>query len=91
MVRRWREDLAAPMPLALLVGAIAVGGSIALRCSVGSWFACPASTLAMLTLAFAQIVWAVATQWAWLTGGDDGIAGRVAARGRCRSSGGCWC
>ena len=31
--------------------------------------------LAMLTLAFAQIVWAVATQWAWLTGGDDGILG----------------
>jgi len=29
----------------------------------------------MLTLAFAQIVWAVATQWTWLTGGDDGILG----------------
>ncbi len=31
--------------------------------------------LAMLTLAFAQIVWAVATQWSWLTGGDDGVLG----------------
>src|SRR6202012_409463 len=31
--------------------------------------------LAMLTLAFAQIVWAAATQWSDLTGGDDGILG----------------
>jgi branched-chain amino acid transport system permease protein len=29
----------------------------------------------MLTLAFAQIVWAAATQWQSLTGGDDGILG----------------
>jgi branched-chain amino acid transport system permease protein len=29
----------------------------------------------MLTLAFAQIVWAVATQWIWLTHGDDGVLG----------------
>ena len=29
--------------------------------------------LAMLTLAFAQIVWAVAFQWVELTGGDNGI------------------
>ncbi len=29
--------------------------------------------LAMLTLAFAQIVWAVAFQWSGLTGGDNGI------------------
>ncbi len=28
---------------------------------------------AMLTLAFAQIVWAVSVQWSGLTGGDDGI------------------
>ncbi len=31
--------------------------------------------LAMLTLAFAQIVWAVCVQWSGLTGGDDGILG----------------
>jgi len=31
--------------------------------------------LAMLTLAFAQIVWAVAFQWAAITGGDNGILG----------------
>jgi branched-chain amino acid transport system permease protein len=29
--------------------------------------------LAMLTLAFAQIVWAVAYQWTGITGGDNGI------------------
>ena len=29
--------------------------------------------LAMLTLAFAQIVWAVAFQWVGLTGGDNGV------------------
>ena len=31
--------------------------------------------LAMLTLAFAQIVWAVAFQWVGVTGGDNGILG----------------
>jgi branched-chain amino acid transport system permease protein len=35
--------------------------------------------LAMLTLAFAQIVWAVSVQWRGLTGGDDGILGVWAA------------
>ena len=29
----------------------------------------------MLTLAFAQIVWAVALQWADFTGGDNGVLG----------------
>jgi branched-chain amino acid transport system permease protein len=31
--------------------------------------------LAMLTLAFAQIIWSVALQWVDLTGGDNGILG----------------
>ena len=31
--------------------------------------------LAMLTLAFAQIAWSVAFQWASVTGGDNGILG----------------
>ena len=31
--------------------------------------------LAMITLAFAQIVWAVALQWTEVTGGDNGILG----------------
>ena len=33
---------------------------------------------AMLTLAFAQIVWSIAFQWVGLTGGDNGILGRMA-------------
>jgi ABC-type branched-subunit amino acid transport system permease subunit len=32
----------------------------------------------MLTLAFAQIAWATAFQWVELTGGDNGISGRLA-------------
>ena len=31
--------------------------------------------LAMLTLAFAQIVYAVAFQWVEVTGGDNGVVG----------------
>ncbi|MDP1968978.1 MAG: branched-chain amino acid ABC transporter permease, partial [Burkholderiaceae bacterium] len=31
--------------------------------------------LAMLSLALAQVVWATATQWVWLTGGDNGVIG----------------
>ncbi len=65
--------LAAPMPLALLAAPVATGATAALF----GWFVVRLSGvyLAMLTLAFAQIVWAVATQWTWLTGGDDGILG----------------
>ena len=33
---------------------------------------------AMLTLAFAQIVYAIVHQWYEVTGGDNGAAGRVA-------------
>ncbi|MFL5282109.1 MAG: ABC transporter permease [Rhodopila sp.] len=67
------KTLAAPMPLALLAAPVSAGlvaalfGGFVVRLS-GVY-------LAMLTLAFAQIVWAVATQWSWLTGGDDGILG----------------
>ena len=53
-------------PLLGLLGA-AVFGFFAVQLS-GVYFA-------MLTLAFAQIVWAAATQWSGLTGGDDGILG----------------
>jgi ABC-type branched-subunit amino acid transport system permease subunit len=64
---------AAPMFLALaaaptlaLVGALLFG-----------WFAVRLSGvyLAMLTLAFAQIVWAAVFQWEGLTGGSNGILG----------------
>lgn len=65
--------LAAPMPLALLVAPLVAGTAAA---GFG-WFVVRLSGiyLAMLTLAFAQIVWAAASQWAALTGGDDGILG----------------
>lgn len=61
------------MPAGLLLAPVAAGvaaflfGGFVMRLS-GVY-------LAMLTLAFAQIVWAVASQFAWLTGGDDGILG----------------
>jgi len=58
---------------ALLVAPVVAGATAALF----GWFVVRLSGayLAMLTLAFAQIVWAIATQWMWLTGGDDGILG----------------
>nr|WP_294548602.1 ABC transporter permease [uncultured Rhodopila sp.] len=67
------RTLAAPMPLALLAAPVAAG----LVAMAFGWFVVRLSGvyLAMLTLAFAQIVWAVATQLTWLTGGDDGILG----------------
>ncbi len=67
------RDLAAPMPLGLLAAPLAAGaaalllGSLVVRLS-GVY-------LAMLTLAFAQIVWAIAFQWVGVTGGDNGILG----------------
>lgn len=67
------RTLSAPMPLALLAAPVVAG----LVAALFGWFVVRLAGvyLAMLTLAFAQIVWAVATQWTWLTGGDDGILG----------------
>ena len=68
------RTLSAPMPLALLAAPVTAG----LIAALFGWFVVRLSGvyLAMLTLAFAQIVWAVATQFrTWLTGGDDGILG----------------
>jgi branched-chain amino acid transport system permease protein len=65
--------LAAPLLLALLAGVIAAGvlasllGLVLVRLSGVS--------LAMMTLAAAQIFWALATQWSDVSGGDDGILG----------------
>jgi branched-chain amino acid transport system permease protein len=62
-----------PMIVALLLGPVlgllgaAVFGFFAVQLS-GVYFA-------MLTLAFAQIVWSIAFQWVGLTGGDNGILG----------------
>lgn len=66
-------SLAAPLPISLLAAPVAAGlialliGQVVVRLS--------GVALAMLTLAFAQIAWAVAVQWTQLTGGDDGILG----------------
>jgi branched-chain amino acid transport system permease protein len=64
-------SLGAPFPLALLAAPVAAG----LMALAFGWFVVRLSGvyLAMLTLAFAQIVWAVAFQWTDVTGGDNGI------------------
>ncbi len=53
-------------PLAALAGALVAG-----------WFVLRAQGVyaAMLTLAFAQILWSVAVQWVEVTGGDNGVLG----------------
>ncbi len=62
-----------PMIVCLLLGPLlgclgaAVFGFFAVQLS-GVYFA-------MLTLAFAQIVWSIAFQWVSVTGGDNGILG----------------
>jgi branched-chain amino acid transport system permease protein len=65
--------IGAPMAAGLLMAPI-VAGLVA--CAFG-WFVVRLSGvyLAMLTLAFAQIVWAVSFQFVDLTGGDNGILG----------------
>ena len=67
------QSLSAPMPLALLTAPVAAGGVAALF----GWFVVRLSGvyLSMLTLAFAQIVWAVSFQWVGVTGGDNGLVG----------------
>jgi branched-chain amino acid transport system permease protein len=62
-----------PIPVALLAGAL-LAGIVALP--VG-WFSTRATGIyfAMLTLAFAQLLYTVAYKWRDLTGGSDGIAG----------------
>jgi len=56
----------AAAPIVALLGAVLFG-----------WFAVRLSGvyLAMLTLAFAQIVWSIVFQWSELTGGSNGILG----------------
>jgi ABC-type branched-subunit amino acid transport system permease subunit len=65
--------LAAPMGIALVAAPIvALLGAL-----LFGWFAVRLSGvyLAMLTLAFAQIVWAAVFQWEGLTGGSNGVIG----------------
>ncbi len=67
------KALGLPMEIALLLAPI-VAGAGAL---VFGWFSVRLSGvyLAMLTLAFAQITWAVVFQWDALTGGSNGLTG----------------
>jgi branched-chain amino acid transport system permease protein len=67
------RTLGLPMEWALLLGPlVAAGGAV-----VFGWFAVRLSGvyLAMLTLAFAQIAWAVTYQWDSFTGGSNGLTG----------------
>ena len=62
-----------PMMVCLLLGPLlGLAGAM-----IFGWFAVQLSGVyfAMLTLAFAQIVWSVAFQWVSVTGGDNGILG----------------
>jgi len=65
--------LGLPMGPAMLIAPIAGGAGAALF----GWFSVRLSGvyLAMLTLAFAQIVWSILYQWEGLTGGSNGIFG----------------
>jgi branched-chain amino acid transport system permease protein len=62
-----------PMELALILGPLAAAAGAALF----GWFCVRLSGIyfAMLTLAFAQIVWSIAFQWDGLTGGSNGLVG----------------
>jgi branched-chain amino acid transport system permease protein len=65
----WGATLPAALAVgcALALGVAAVFGAAVVR-SAGVY-------LAMLSLALAQVVWATATQWVALTGGDNGVIG----------------
>ena len=62
-----------PMELAMILGLLVA----ALGALVFGWFSVRLSGvyLAMLTLAFAQIVWSVIYQWNGFTGGSNGLIG----------------
>lgn len=65
--------LASPMIAAIVVAVLAA----ALASAIVGWFCTRLSGvyLAMLTLAFAQILWAISVQWVTVTGGDNGMLG----------------
>jgi ABC-type branched-subunit amino acid transport system permease subunit len=65
--------LAAPMGMGLVLAPVAA----ALGALLFGWFAVRLSGvyLAMLTLAFAQIVWSIVFQWQDFTGGSNGVLG----------------
>lgn len=63
--------------LPFLAALLAAPLTAAVGAAVAGWFCVRLSGvyLAMLTLAFAQIVWSVAFQWTEVTGGDNGLLG----------------
>jgi len=65
------------LAVAMPAGLVAAPLVAALGALLFGWFAVRLSGvyLAMLTLAFAQIVWSIAFQWSDLTGGSNGILG----------------
>jgi branched-chain amino acid transport system permease protein len=65
--------LAAPTPVALIAAPLAA----LMGALLFGWFAVRLAGvyLAMLTLAFAQIVWSILFQWEGVTGGSNGILG----------------
>ena len=67
------RSLQLPMEMALLVAPVAAG----LGAFLYGWFCVRLSGvyLAMLTLAFAQITWAICYQWDAFTGGSNGLTG----------------
>jgi branched-chain amino acid transport system permease protein len=67
------RSLQLPMEMALLVAPAAAG----LGAFLYGWFCVRLSGvyLAMLTLAFAQITWAICFQWDTFTGGSNGLTG----------------
>lgn len=67
------KALGLPMELALLLAPVVAG----LGALIFGWFSVRLSGvyLAMLTLAFAQITWAVVFQWDAFTGGSNGLTG----------------
>ena len=67
------KTLGLPMLPAILAGPLLA----ALGAAIVGWFAVSLSGvyLAMLTLAFAQILWSIAFQWVSVTGGDNGLLG----------------
>ncbi len=64
---------AAHMPMLLALGAAPVLAGLVALLIAGFTVRLSGVYLAMITLAFAQIVWAMAFQWVELTGGDNGM------------------
>lgn len=67
------QHLGTPLPLAL--GAASLLPALAALLFGVAVSRLSGVYLAMLTLAFAQILWALASQWVDLTGGDNGLVG----------------